>query len=222
MTIPNRIIEGIFNSEIDPEKYYSIYGKEEINKALQNLKESNDEILNLYTPKAMYKAVEAKLSHKNKKPLLIPSGAIKIATYAAAAVFIAAIAIPLGYNSFKARTPAATERLTGPSASVQKETYLSLYRKNGREIQALKDGSYVHSGDVIQITYQAGQNDYGVIFSVDGSGNITRHFPEESWQAAKLEHRSDETPLDFSYELDNAPDFECFVMVTSKKQFSPR
>lgn len=32
--------------------------------------------------------------------------------------------------------------------------------------------------------------------------------------------RSDETPLDFSYELDNAPDFECFVMVTSKKQFS--
>ena len=33
-------------------------------------------------------------------------------------------------------------------------------------------------------------------------------------------HRADDTPLDFSYELDNAPDFECFIMVTSKKQFS--
>ena len=54
----------------------------------------------------------------------------------------------------------------------------------------------------------------------DGNGNVTRHFPENSWQAAQLIHRNDETPLDFSYELDNAPDFECFIMVTSKKQFS--
>lgn len=63
-------------------------------------------------------------------------------------------------------------------------------------------------------------NEYGVIFSVDGNGNITRHFPENTWQAGHLEQRNDETPLDFSYELDNAPDFECFIMVTSKKQFS--
>ena len=84
----------------------------------------------------------------------------------------------------------------------------------------MKDGDFARSGDVIQITYNAGQSEYGVIFSVDGNGNITRHFPENSWNAAKLEHRADETPLDFSYELDNAPDFECFIMVTSNKQFS--
>ena len=34
-----------------------------------------------------------------------------------------------------------------------------------------------------------------------------------------LKHGSEEIPLDFSYELDNAPNFECFVFVTSKKAF---
>ena len=68
--------------------------------------------------------------------------------------------------------------------------------------------------------YNAGNKEYGVIFSVDGNGNITRHFPENSWQAEALEHDFSEIPLDFSYELDNAPDFECFIMVTSKQQFT--
>ena len=84
----------------------------------------------------------------------------------------------------------------------------------------MNNGDFAHSGDVIQIAYNAGSSEYGVIFSVDGNGNITRHFPENSWEAAQLLHRADDTPLDFSYELDNAPDFVCFIMVTSKKQFN--
>ena len=97
---------------------------------------------------------------------------------------------------------------------------IRLYKKTDEGVQLLANGDSVKNGDVIQITYAPGKNNYGVIFSVDGNGNITRHFPEKSWNSALLSHEKPEIPLNFSYELDNAPNFECFVMVSSEKEFN--
>ena len=72
----------------------------------------------------------------------------------------------------------------------------------------------------IRYRYNPGRNDYGVILSIDGNGSVTRHFPESGWTAVKMKHSGSEIPLDFSYELDDAPDFECFILVASKKAFS--
>jgi hypothetical protein len=83
----------------------------------------------------------------------------------------------------------------------------------------LKNGDKAYENDVIQITYLSAGNEYGFIFSFDGNGNITRHFPEDSWQAQKLSTVKQEVPLDFSYKLDDAPDYECFVFVSSKEKF---
>ena len=219
MAIPTRILEEIKNSEANAENFYSIYGKENIENALDDLKKSDEEILNTYSVEAMRAAVSEKLTGKSN---ILKFPAYKVIGYAAAAVLLAAIIIPAGLRNVKTGSiNAPTERVKGnTSAPAATEPQIKLYRQKGREIQALQDGDFARSGDVIQITYNASAGDYGVIFSVDGNGNITRHFPEDSWQAAELEQRPDETPLDFSYELDNAPDFECFIMVTSKKQFS--
>ena len=219
MAIPTRILEEIKNSEVNAENFYSLYGKENIDSALNELKKSDEEILNTYSVQAMRAAVSEKLSKKNN---ILKFPAYKIVSYAAAAVLLAAIIIPVGLRNVKTSSISTpTARVKGNAAApAATEPQIKLYRQKGREIQALHDGDFARSGDVIQITYNAGEGDYGVIFSVDGNGNITRHFPEDSWQAAQLEQRPDETPLDFSYELDNAPDFECFIMVTSKKQFS--
>lgn len=100
------------------------------------------------------------------------------------------------------------------------KTEIRLYKKTDDGVQLLSNGDSVKKGDVIQITYAPGKNNYGVIFSVDGNGNITRHFPEKSWKSERLSHEKPEIPLDFSYELDNAPNFECFVMVSSEKEFN--
>lgn len=100
------------------------------------------------------------------------------------------------------------------------KTEIRLYKKTDDGVQLLSNGDSVKKGDVIQITYAPGKNNYGVIFSVDGNGNITRHFPEKSWKSERLSHEKPEIPLDFSYELDNAPSFECFVMVSSEKEFN--
>ena len=100
------------------------------------------------------------------------------------------------------------------------KTEIRLYKKTDDGVQLLSNGDSVKKGDVIQITYAPGKNNYGVIFSVDGNGNITRHFPEKSWNSERLSHEKPEIPLNFSYELDNAPNFECFVMVSSEKEFN--
>ena len=229
MAIPTRILEEINNSELDAKNFYSLYGKENIETALENLKKSDEEILNTYSVQEMKAAVAGKLTAnrlgfkgKAANTNSLKFTGFKIVSYAAAAVLLAAIFIPTGIkNSKLGASKAPTERIKGNASEKTITTpHISLYRQKGREIQALNNGDFARSGDVIQITYNAGSNEYGVIFSVDGNGNITRHFPENSWQAAHLEQRNDEIPLDFSYELDNAPDFECFIMVTSKKQFS--
>ena len=217
MAIPTRILEEIKNSEVDAKNFYSIYGKENIETALDDLRKSDEEILNTYSVEAMKAAVAGKIV---RKQLRFP--AYRIVTYAAAAVLLAAIIIPAGLKSSKiSAAHAPTERIKGNApVKTSDDPQIKLYRQKGREIQALNDGDFARSGDIIQITYNAGKDEYGVIFSVDGNGNITRHFPENSWQAAELQQNNEEIPLDFSYELDNAPDFECFIMVTSKKQFS--
>jgi hypothetical protein len=230
MAIPTRILEEIKNSELDAENFYSIYGKENIEAALNDLKKSDEEILNTYSVEAMKAAVSAKMNQKKaagnieaKNNILQFPTATRFISYAAAAVLLAAIVIPAGLKNskIKAGSTIPTERVKGVSvARTATSPAINLYRQKGREVQALNNGDFARSGDVIQITYNAGAEEYGVIFSVDGNGNVTRHFPENSWQAGQLVHRNDETPLDFSYELDNAPDFECFIMVTSKKRFS--
>ena len=224
MAIPTRILEEIKNSELDAKNFYSLYGKENIEASVEELKRSDMEILNTYSVQDMRKAVAEKLAGKNKesqKSNILKFPTYKIIGYAAAAVLLAAIMVPAGLKNSTAASRTPTERIKGNAAAIQNTAPgLKLYRQQGREIQALNNGDFAHSGDVIQIAYNAGSSEYGVIFSVDGNGNITRHFPENSWQAAQLMHRADDTPLDFSYELDNAPDFECFIMVTSKKQFN--
>ena len=230
MAIPTRILEEIKNSELNAENFYSIYGKENLEAALDDLKKSDEEILNTYSVEAMKASVAAKLGQSKAKEnneaknniLRFPS-ATRFISYAAAAVLLAAIVIPAGLKNSKINTGSTipTERIKGASTkTANPNPSINLYRQKGREVQALNDGDFARSGDVIQITYNAGTEEYGVIFSVDGNGNITRHFPENTWQAGQLIHRNDETPLDFSYELDNAPDFECFIMVTSKNKFS--
>ena len=220
MAIPTRILEEINSSEVNAKDFYSVYGKENIEAALADLNKSNMEILNTYSVQAMHEAVEKKLGKEKQNVPKFP--AYKIVSYAAAAVLLAAVIVPAGLrNSSLATGKPSVERVKGAAAANSDSApKLNLYRKKGLEVQSLNDGDFARSGDVIQITYNAGRGEYGVIFSVDGNGNITRHFPEDSWTSAQLTHRNDETPLDFSYELDNAPDFECFVMVTSKKQFN--
>ena len=233
MSIPIRILEQIDQSELNAADFYAAYGKQDVDDSLKKLKESNQEILDKYTPEQMRIKVMEKIANKDnnqtvKSKVKYSPDFARCIKFAAAAVLLCAIMIPMALREKSisiATNPATVEtvRVKGNAdakAFENRNPKINLYRQDGDKITSLKNGAFAKSGDVIQITYNAGNKNYGVIFSVDGNGNITRHFPEDSWQAEPLLHNYNETPLDFSYELDNAPDFECFVMVTSKEQFS--
>ena len=236
MSIPIRILEQIDQSELNAADFYAAYGKQDVDDSLKKLKESNQEILDKYTPEQMRIKVMEKIANKDNNTInqtvqhkaKYSPNFTRFVQFAAAAVILCALMIPAALGArarLVATNPEAMEtvRVKGNAdtkAFDNRTPKINLYRQDGDKITSLKNGALAKSGDVIQITYNAGNKNYGVIFSVDGNGNITRHFPEDSWQAEPLLHNYNETPLDFSYELDNAPDFECFVMVTSKEQFS--
>ncbi len=81
--------------------------------------------------------------------------------------------------------------------------------------ELLTDGSTAVPGDLIQIKYLAAGAAYGVIFSIDGRGTVTLHYPQDERGDTALQP-GPAVPLQRSYELDDAPGFERFLLVTSQ------
>lgn len=95
---------------------------------------------------------------------------------------------------------------------------LAIHRigKNVAEALRLSDGDSAASGDLLQVGTLSGARRYVAILSLDGRGQITRHIPE-SGDSAILATSSLEAP--HSYQLDDAPVFERFVLVESRNAF---
>lgn len=98
---------------------------------------------------------------------------------------------------------------------------LLLYRKRASEVEQLADSSVAYAGDLIQIFYRAAGKPFGVIVSVDGRGTVTRHLPASGTSAVRL-IQGDPVPLDYSYELDDAPKWERFYFLTADASFDVR
>jgi len=93
--------------------------------------------------------------------------------------------------------------------------YLSVYRKNGNEVEILKNNDKVKAGDLIQLGYVSKAKEYGMIFSIDGNKTVTLHYPEKIQKVPVLENQEKEVLLPNSYQLDDAPYFENFYFITS-------
>lgn len=90
--------------------------------------------------------------------------------------------------------------------------------ERGTPVQ-LADGAKAGAHDLLQLSYQAAGQGWGVVLSVDGNGNVVLHLPDGGPTAARLE-RGGAVSLPQSYELDDAPRFERFVLVTSDAPFA--
>ncbi len=213
--IPELLLEEILLGEKNEKDYYGKYGKEALQKALSDLRKSNEEILESYPAEKMHDAMTAR-AFAQKNPAAgkkIPG--FEVWKYSAAALLLFAFASPLVVRNLNMDQTSSVTRVKGNA-----QHHIRLYKKSGDEPVLLKNGDSAKENDLIQITYTPGNYNYGVIFSVDGNGNLTRHFPENSWKAARLEKTGEEVPLSFSYSLDDAPDYECFIFVASKNEFN--
>lgn len=95
---------------------------------------------------------------------------------------------------------------------------LRVYRQSGPSgAEALTDESTAFTGDHLQVAYRAAGFRYGVIFSVDGNGYLTLHYPATVEESSELVQEG-EVVLPYAYVLDDAPAFESFYMVLSTRQ----
>jgi hypothetical protein len=116
-------------------------------------------------------------------------------------------------------------RLREPRVDVPAETrikglrpHLEVFRQTPAGIESLPEGAMAHEGDLVQLTYQAAGRPFGVIVSIDGRGTVTVHHPREGGAAARLDP-GEAARLSSAYRLDDAPDWERFVLVTAERPF---
>jgi hypothetical protein len=95
---------------------------------------------------------------------------------------------------------------------------LFLYKKTVSAAAELENNSIAEAGDNIQLAYSAGRADYGAVWSLDGRGVLTLHLPIAGQRAEKLV-KGRKNFLDYSYILDDAPDYELFILITASEKF---
>jgi len=188
----------------------------ELRARFEAIRSSDREILDRYPPVFMARAIREKAGggaeDEGMPSSLQPAGrwALQLALGLPAAALVLVI---LSFFIFR-------ERFSPDVRIKGLEPHLIAYLKTSQGAQELTPDAVVGRGDLIQLAYTAGDARYGVIFSVDGRGTVTWHLPAGASapsRAAPALDRQGQLPV--SYELDDAPRFERFFLVSSEKPF---
>lgn len=96
--------------------------------------------------------------------------------------------------------------------------HLRIYKLDGEKITRLVEPATVTPGTLLQVGYVAPGMAYGMVLSIDGAGQVSLHQPEASGMVPRIDP-SGEHRLAHSWELDSAPGFERFFLVTAAQPF---
>jgi hypothetical protein len=100
-----------------------------------------------------------------------------------------------------------------------------VHREGDTGFEKLSDGARASRGDLLQLAYEAHAGDaelYGVLVSIDGAQRVTQHVPDEGAHGAPRLQPSGEIRVPAAYQLDDAPGFERFVLITAPQPFDVR
>jgi hypothetical protein len=171
---------------------------------------SSRAILEAHPPARVAAAVRARGAAPPRRGWLLALAPLVVA--GAAAFALVARPAP-GRPSAGAGAEVALEETTikGPAA-------VGVYRHGAGGDERLGDGARAARGDLLQLTYRAGDDRFGALLSIDGRGHVTLHWPEGADAAGRLDGKG-EVRLPSAYELDDAPAFERFILVTAEAPF---
>jgi hypothetical protein len=169
----------------------------------RDLEESNREILAAHPPRVAAAIICERL--RLEWPPVWRRSLVALAT--SVAVLLVGSALWHGPQD-----PLDTNRIKGLRPS------LLVFRHTPVGDEVLPDRALARAGDVVQLTYQAAGQRYGVIVSLDGRGVVTVHHPQQGSRAARLS-AGKPVRLASAYRLDDAPGWERFILVTSNEGF---
>jgi hypothetical protein len=231
--IPDLWLEQYLLGELPPERAAEVQRLEQtdpdVSRRLEALRRSNQAILEKYPPRVIAAGVDQRAAAGRK-----PSPALRWAAIGAPAVAALALVVWITRGPTPEQADPSSPRpvldaphgraMLDPGTRLKGDATLLLYRVtpsdsaslrgDAAESEPLTDGAAASPGDVIQLKYLAAGSGFGMVLSIDGRGTVTLHFPEEERGETTLVPGG-ATPLPRSYELDDAPDFERFILVTS-------
>lgn len=219
--VPPLLVEKLARGELPAQQAAEVRRRldegEGAGAALARLKRSDDEILEAYPAEREVAAIRAAARERDAEARAFSTSARRF--FLAAPALAAACAVVL---FVVARGPADTSAAGPNPYETTREKglapHLVVFRSEGNSAVRLEPGDDARAGDVLQLSYVAAGARYGVIVSVDGNGSVTRHLPSAGTVAARLEPAG-AVALPQAYELDAAPAFERFVLVTGDAPF---
>jgi hypothetical protein len=204
-------LERLAQGELDEaaaREVESRLGAEQTKQRLAELETSNRAILERLPPQVVSASIRRRLEPKRS-----PRGRLLMVVLPFA---MAAGVWAVGFSPQVASVPENPEIILTKGSA-----HLYAYRAagQGQKPARLKDAARVRPHDTLQLTYTAGDARFGAVLSVDGRGVVTVHLPVDAAAPAPLAAGS-ETNLPRAYELDDAPGFERFFLITAPKGFS--
>jgi hypothetical protein len=179
---------------------------------VQELQKSNETILHEYPAPYMSAQITRRNNmrpQQNKtKNLFFPRYTFPALALASLMVIVV-FWITADYH-FPSSIPSST-RIKGKAVS------LYVYRKKNDAVELLTSNAQAGANDLLRIGYYTRKDTHGIIFSIDGNKVLTLHFPANEHASTRLQTNK-KVLLPDSYELDNAPLYEQFFMVTSEEE----
>jgi hypothetical protein len=217
--IPDVMLERYRLNELPPAEQAAIdrlaVADAAVGGRLLALQQSDDDIRRGFPSATLASGITARLAQQGDGPspvLTILRWAVPVT---AAALLALVLVRPAAFGPGVATNPPAAEdgvRVKGVEAA------LAIYRRTDAGSELLPDGARAQAGDLLRIGYKVAGSAFGVILSVDGRGLVTMHLPAEGGRAVPLDS-GNTVLLDRAYELDDAPKWERFYLVTGRTAF---
>ncbi len=173
---------------------------------LQQLQHEDASILTNHPPAVMGASILRRFEAKS-------SPSRRVASYAAPMLFaVAATALVVSGAVYLRASPQDDAiRLKGAGPA------LRLFRLGVNGPERLSDGATVQPHNMVQVAFDTAGATHLVVVSVDGNANVTLHWPLDGNTAVPKGLRA----IPESFELDAAPEFERFFLVTSNEPLVP-
>jgi hypothetical protein len=209
-TVPDVLLERFRLGELPERDALELRRRIDSDHALQArlaaLEKSDAEILAQHPGSEVARGIRARLAPEVRPTRVRRVRAIWLVPVTAALVVAAIGLLPLLESTRR-------EQLKGAGPA------LVVYRKTAVGSEVLEPGAIARAGELLRVGYRAAGQRFGVIISVDGRGVVTQHLPATGGEAAALGGEGN-VLLDSSFELDDAPGWERFYLVTSNAPFA--
>ncbi len=182
---------------------------------------SNAEILAAHPPAAVRREVERRRAAQRRAPRALWL-ATPLAAAAATALVLWPVDPPIEAPAPEPATQVVTPPRPDPGATRIKgqEPHILVYRQAGDQAVPLTEPAEARAHDRLQLGYVAAGALHGVLVSLDGASVVTLHYPASETASTALQ-QGGPVPLGSSYELDAAPAFERFILVTADRPIDP-